>query len=73
MDNVTNVNNIKKHRMQLLEQLANLNKHRSKRDTYISADLNKQIQKLETSIHQMTIRHREEIKKCYSGTKTAAK
>lgn len=70
--NVTTVNNIKKHRMQLLEELDNLNKQRSKRDTYVTRDLNRRIQKLETTIHELTIRHRAEIKKCYSGAKTTA-
>lgn len=70
MNNVTTVNDIKKRRVELMRQLELLNKHRSQRETYVTRDLNKQIQKLETEIHQMTLKHREEIKKCYSGART---
>ena len=70
MDNVGAVNDIKKTRMELIRQLETLMKFRARRDTYLSNDLNKRIQKLETQIHNMTMKHRDEIKKCYSGSRT---
>lgn len=72
MDNVATVNDIKKSRMDLMRQLEQLMKQRAQRGTYITRDLNRQIYKLEKEVHEMTIKHREEIKKCYSGTKTTA-
>ena len=73
MSNVVVVNDIKKQRTELLRQLEALMKYRAERDVSISKNLNKQIHKLETDIHQLTMKHREEIKKCYSGTKVTAK
>jgi cytoplasmic iron level regulating protein YaaA (DUF328/UPF0246 family) len=73
MSSVVAVNDIKKHRMELLEQLEELTKHRAERSVHISRDLNRKIHKLETALHQMTMKHREEIKKCYSGAKKTSK
>ena len=73
MNNVETVNNIKKTRMDLMRQLDNLIKLREQRSTNITKELNSQIHKLESQIHKMTIIHREEIKKCYSGAKSDAK
>jgi hypothetical protein len=70
---VDSVNDIKKLRTDLMRQLEALVNLRAQRDTYLSRDLNKRIQKLETEIHSMTIKHREEIKKCYSGSRTTVK
>lgn len=69
MNNVGAVNDIKKRRTELIRQLQMLMQQRAQRETYISKDLNRQIHKLETEIHEMTIKHREEIKKCYSGAR----
>ncbi len=63
------VNDIKKTRMELIRQLETLMKFRARRDTNLSSDLNKRIEKLETQIHNMTMKHRDEIKKCYSGAR----
>ena len=64
------VNEIKKQRVELMQQLDTLMKTRAQRSTYLSKDLNRQIHRLESRIHAMTLQHREEIKKCYSGAKT---
>lgn len=69
-NNVETVNEIKKQRVELMRQLETLMRTRAQRHTYLSKGLNRQIHKLESQIHEMTIKHREEIKKCYSGTKT---
>ncbi len=73
MNNVDTVNEIKKSRVELIRQLEMLTQQRAQRDTYISRELNRRIHKLEKEIHIMTIQHREEIKKCYSGSKTTSK
>ena len=73
MSNVDSVNAMKTNRVELMRQLEMLTKQRAQRSTYISRDLNRQIHKLETQIHEMTLKHREEIKKCYSGSKKTSK
>jgi len=67
------VNDINKRRLELLRQLEKLMRERSDRDTYISRQLNRRIDKLEAQIHTITIKHREEIKKYYSAPKTTVK
>ena len=69
MSSVVAVNDIKTRRTELLRQLDALTKHRAERSVHISRDLNRKIHKLEADIHDMTMKHREEIKKCYSGAK----
>ena len=71
-NNVETVNEIKKQRVELMRQLETLMRTRAQRHTYLSKDMNRQIHKLESQIHKMTIQHREEIKKCYSGTRSSA-
>ena len=73
MNSVETVNGIKKTRMELMRQLESLINTRAQRSTYVTKELNSRINKLETEIHKMTIKHREEIKKCYSGSRTEAK
>ncbi len=73
MSNVHTVNDIKKSRTELMRQLEMLTTKRAERDVSITRDLNRRINKLQTEIHQMTIKHRDEIKKCYSGSKVPAK
>ena len=70
MSNLAAVNEMKRSRVELMRQLEDLVKLRAQRGTYITKDMNRQIFKLEKQIHKMTMEHREEIKKCYSGSKT---
>ena len=71
MSNVDSVNEIKKKRLALIDELQTLMNKRSLRDTYVTKDLNRRIHQLETEIHRMTLLHREEIKKCYSCAKNS--
>jgi hypothetical protein len=71
MSTVVTVNDIRDRRMKLLQELETLINYRGERGTYISRDLNRKIHKLETDLHEMTMKHRDEIKKCYSGSKTS--
>jgi hypothetical protein len=73
MNKIDTVNDITKRRAELIRQLEALTIERGKRETYISRQLNRRIHKLETQIHAITIIHREEIKKYYSGSKTTTK
>lgn len=73
MSNINVVNNLKNKRGQLLDELEQLTKVRAQRSTYISPDLNKKIFKLEEQIRDLTLKHRDEIKKCYSGARKVPK
>ncbi len=73
MSNIAALNDIKKTRMERMKQLEMLIDQRTRRDVYVSRNLNRKIHKLEAELHQMTIQHRDEIKKCYSGLKTTPK
>lgn len=73
MNNVNNINSLKKHRLELIEQLEALVATRTDRSAYISKDLNSRIFKLEKEIHELTLKHRNEIKKFYSAANSTHK
>jgi hypothetical protein len=72
MSNVDAVNKLKNHRLELIRQLEMLMNTRSQRGTYISRETTIRISKLEKEIHTLTHQLREEIKKCYSGSRTSS-
>lgn len=71
MSEIDTVNEIKKKRVALIDELQKLVKTRELRHTYVTKDLNRRIHELESEIHRMTLLHREAIKKCYSSNKTS--
>ena len=73
MSSTNTINDINKSRKKLMDQYEELMKTRSQRSMHITRKLNKKIDKLATEIHEMTIKHREEIKKYYSVSQTSRK
>ena len=67
MSNVEAVNDVKMQLSKLTQDLQMLLRARAQRNTCLSKTLNNQIFQLETEIRAMTLLHREQIKKCYSG------
>lgn len=62
------INDINQRRLILIEELETKLRTREERGTYISKELNNQINRLEKEIHSLTLKHREEIKKHYSAS-----